>query len=86
MFREGCQGVEGFKDVATQACPRPLIQEVEEEGTEGHTETSHPAPRKVLSRPGEPTSGTTYKEHDLHMYIGSMEDSAGFSDSILFFI
>lgn len=75
----------GSKDVATQASTSPLIQEVEEEGTEEHAETSHPAPRKVLSRPGEP-SGATHKEHDLHMCMGSVRDSEGLSDNILFFI
>lgn len=74
----------GSKDVTTQAGTCPLIQEVEE-GTEGHAETSHSAPRKVPNRPGEP-SGATHKEHDLHMCMGSVRDSEGLSDNILFFI
>lgn len=65
------------KGVASQARDYPLIQEVEEEGAEGHE--GH-APRKVLNRPEEPTSGTTYKEHDLRMCTSSMWDREGLGD------
>lgn len=65
------------KGVVTQADDDSLIQEVGEELVEGHAETSQPAPRKMLNRPHEPTSGTPYKEHDLHMCLSSRRDSEG---------
>lgn len=76
VFREGFQGAGAPRMWPLKPVTRPLIKEVEEEGTE----------RLAESRPGEPTSGATHKEHELHMYMGSMGDSAGFSDSILFCI
>jgi hypothetical protein len=69
-----------------QGCSKPETthssRKLRKRGAEGHAEV-YPAPRKVLSRPEEPTSGTPYREHDLCMCTSSMWDSEGLGDVIL---